>query len=213
MFVVLCVVTALTPQMALAQFREIELRRVIVDHDEDTNFITTHGERIPPGWGITARVPFGSGPLLQLEFSAGIDSRTGVVCGGFIQDPARECIVERVAYSGGLAAISFGWRARTIPQPRWSGGGVLPHVGFGAAWMREAGQETGRSMSEARLALIGGLGGEVGYLLPDRGITVHASVGPDLLKPIRVERSEDCSVRIRDTLPQYFFGLGASWRR
>lgn len=194
---------------ASGQAWEIAVRRVTIDHDPPSN-VARSGEQIPTGLGLSARHLWQSGMFVEMEVSRGSEERTGAICGGFIVDPATQCVVETVGYSGGLVAVSTGWLSRLQIGSEWWLG-VRPRAGLGAVWMHETGRDTGRSFSEAPLTLLVGLEGEVGYQLPWRPLALTAAVGVDQLRPVRIS-CEDCRQVLNEPLPQVRMGLGLAWR-
>ena len=156
---------ALASVSVSAQRVELDLRRVTIDHDWDSS-VLGRGEAIPPGFGVTARYVWRSGAFLELSASRGSDRRQGVICGGWIIDPASECIFEPVEHSGGLFALSAGRRFQLDLGASWLG--IRPKAGLGALWVSEQGRDTGRSFLETPLALFVGVALEGGYRLSGR---------------------------------------------
>ena len=203
---VACVVAPSGP--VVGQSWEVALRKATIDHDPSRGSADT-GEAIPPGLGVSVQHVWGSGVAFGLAMSQGSEVRAGAICGGFIIDPVLECIPERVRYSGGLVALSGGWRLRgELGSKIWLG--ITPTAGVGAVWVSEDGLETQRTYSETVFAFILGAALESGIRLPWDGFGVVVSAGVDQVRPLRIG-CEDCRQVVRDALPQVRFGAGVTW--
>jgi hypothetical protein len=213
---VLTVIAAVSTGLAAAaapasgQLWELDVRRVTIDHDRSTPG-SESGEQIPRGFGFAARHVWRSGVFVEFEASRGSDDRDGAICGGFIFDPATQCVPEIVRYSGGLVAVSSGLLLRLASGSGWSLG-VRPRVGLGAVWVEERGLDTGFSFHEAPMTLLWGLAVEVRRELPWYGLGLLTSAGADRLHPVRNGVCLDCWTVIHDPLPHVRIGLGLTWR-
>lgn len=200
--------SAVLPQTALAQSWGLEVRRVSIDHDPPAT-LTETGEQIPIGWGVAARFVASRNLFVQLEHSIGAEQRRGAICGGFIIDPATQCIPEQVEYSGGLTALSAGFAARIGLGSHWSAG-VRPSVGLGALRAAEHGRETGRTYSETRPAILAGVAAETTVRIPDTGLGLIVSVRAAWMKPFK-EPCLDCRQVFWRSLSHIAYGAGLEW--
>lgn len=199
------------PVTASAQRWEMSLGRMSIDHSWPSNQ-TNSAEQFPTGIAWAGRHVWSSGLLVDLEISTGSEVSPGAICGGFLFDPERQCIPEPVRYSGGLVALSLGWRLQQDIAQDWSIG-VRPRVGLGSAWASQSGQDTDRSYSDHPLTLVLGAALDGEYRLPGRPLAIIASLGADRLKPINIAACEDCWELVTDPLPQWSFSLGIGWIR
>jgi hypothetical protein len=126
---------ALSAASAYGQVWELDVRRVTIEHDPPPT-VSGSGKQIPMGFGVAARHVWPSGIFVEFEASRGSEDREGAICGGFIFEPATQCISETVRYSGGLVSVSSGWLLRLASGSGWSLG-LRPRVGLGAVWVHE----------------------------------------------------------------------------
>lgn len=197
------------PPNAAGQGWEADLRWMTIDHDPPSN-VASSGEQIPSGLGLSVRHVWPSSPFLGVRMSRGSEDRRGAICGGFVFDPGRQCTSETVSYSGGLVALSAGWRfALDVGSGWWLG--IRPTAGLGTVWIRETGKDTGRSYSEAPLTFLAGLELEGARRLPLHALTIIASLGVNHLRPTGLDVCEDCRQVLREPMPQVEVGLGLAW--
>ena len=196
------------PGCLAAQQVELDLRSVNIDHDP-VPWIAETGEQIPSGFALAARLALDNWLFLEAEMSAGSELRTGAICGGFIQDPERECISEAVEYTGGLQALSIGWPGR-LGIGRSFVVGLRPRIGIGRVRAREAGRETGRRYYESPYARIVGVAAEVSYSLPLHGLRFQVSAGRDRISP-EIEDCLDCRQLFWKDLQQTWYSFGIAW--
>lgn len=205
----ICLVVAmLIPQAGFSQSWEVEVRRVAVDHDPPPT-VTETGEQVPTGWGIAGRYVARRGIFIELEHSSGSEQRLGAICGGFIVDPATQCIPEPVRYSGGLSGASVGYAVRIGLSPYWRIG-IRPALGVGVIRAAEDGRETGRTYSEIRPALLASAAVGATVRLSDTGLGVIASVRVTGVQPIKAS-CLDCRQVFWKRLSHVAYGVGLTW--
>jgi hypothetical protein len=199
----------MVPRAGYAQVWEVGFAWVEVDHDYPSTMADT-GEQVPVGFGISARRSFKIPSLyLEFEYTRGAEERAGAICGGFIQPG--DCVLEQVEYSGGVSMLSMGWLGDRALTDSWSVG-IRPEMGIGFLRANEAGRETGKTYRDWQVAASFGLGLEVGYRLSvSSPITLAAIAGWNHLRPVLVERCDDCRLTFRRPLPQISFGLAVRW--
>jgi hypothetical protein len=197
----------LLPSAGAAQSWELHLGRMAIDHQPPVP--DSRGDRLPAGIALNVRYVWSWGTTLGMEISRGMQTRSGSVCYGLVADPS-ECIVEPVENRGGLTALFLGWRVAARIGSHWSLG-LHPRIGLGRITVLERGDDTGRTASQAKSTLVLGATGEVRYDVPGSRLGLIASTGLDQLRPLGLERCEDCYDVIRDPMPQWTFGLGLAW--
>ena len=190
-----------------AQSWELDVRRVVIDHDPPPQVADT-GEQIPSGVGLAARYVFPNRHLfVEAEWSNGAERRLGAICGGFFLPS--DCVAETVQYSGGVFLVSAGWLARLSLGPRVRLG-IRPKVGVGLLRANERGIDTGGTYSEGRFTTMVGVAAEAAFRPFTRGPWVSTSVGTDSLRPYSAG-CEDCRQLLRRRLPQFTVGVGLAW--
>lgn len=199
----------IVPQAGYAQVWEVHVAWAQVDHDYSRS-TADRGEQVPVGFGISVRRSFKIPSLfVELEYTRGAEERPGAICGGFIQPG--DCVLEQVEYSGGVSMLSLGWLGDRALNNSWSVG-IRPEVGIGFLRADEAGRETGKTFRDWQAAASFGLGLEIGYRLPvSSPVTLAAVAGWNHLRPVLVERCDDCRWVFRDPLPQLSFGFAFRW--
>lgn len=195
------------PSVGTAQSWELHLGRMSIDHQPPV--ADERGDRLPAGLVASARHTWRWGGSVEVEASRGSQTRTGSVCFGLVAEPS-DCIVEPVEYSGGLTALFLGWRVAGRIGADWSLG-LRPRIGLGRVRVRERGDDTGRTASQTKSALVFGAAGDIRYDVPRSRISLIASTGLDRLRPFDLERCSDCYDVIRDPMPQWFGSLGLAW--
>lgn len=205
----LLVASMLMPRGALAQSWEIEVRRVAIDHDPPST-ITESGEQVPAGWGVAVRYVATRGVFLELEHSSGSEQRLGAICGGFIVDPATQCVAEQVKYSGGLSGASVGYAVRIRPSPLLALR-IRPALGVGAIRATEDGRETGKTYGETRPALLASAAVDATLRLSGTGLGLIASVRATGVLPIKAS-CLDCRQVFWRRLSHIAYGVGVTWQ-
>jgi hypothetical protein len=207
----ICLVAAiLIPRAGFSQSWEVEVRRVAVDHDPPST-VTETGEQVPAGWGVAGRYVARRGVFIELEQSGGSEQRLGAICGGFIFDPATQCIPEDVKYSGGLSGASVGYAGRIGLSPYWRIG-IRPALGVGVIRAAEDGRETGRTYSEIRPALLASAAVEATFRFSDTGLGLIATVRAMGVQPIKAS-CLDCRQVFWRSISHVAYGLGVTWHR
>lgn len=195
------------PRPAVAQSVELQLGRMGIAHEPPP--LDTRGDRFPTGFSLAGRYVSRWGPTVELEVSRGAETRSGSVCYGLIAGP-EQCVVEPVEYSGGLLAVSLGWRLSAQIDRNWYLG-IRPRIGIGEVRAQEVGQDTGQSAIHDRSVVVFGASGELTYQLPGSPMSVLASTGLGRVHPFAADRCADCYDVIRDSMSQWTLGLALGW--
>jgi hypothetical protein len=193
------------PTALMAQSWELEARRVSTNYQARGS-----AEPVPSGWGGVARYIARRPVFLEFEYSAGVDYRFGAICGGFLIDPATQCIPETVRYSGSVVGVSAGLAGRVRVGSRWSYG-ARPKIGLGAIDAGQHGQDTGREHSETRLAVSAGLAAQVSHHIPEFGVGISAFAEASQVRPLRITSCEDCMEVLRASVARLAYGITLIW--
>jgi len=189
-----------------AQTWELEFGQTWMD-PEQPDHVSRSGDQLPPGPGAVLRVVSGAGWYAELGASRGSEARTGSVCHGLVEPGS--CVAEFVNYVGTSYLLSVGVLARRGLSDRIRYG-VRPRVGLGAVRAAERGLLTGRTFSEAKVALGVGASAEIGFRPFSVPFWASVSMGRDYLW-FRSEDCADCSNVLGKRLPKSVIGVGLSW--